>query len=392
MKTLLCTVLLALSALSAAAPAAIPPVPPAPALRPAPAAPLLPARAYILLDFHSGKVLAEKKADERMEPASLTKLLTAYTVFQALASGKIKLSDQVTISEKAWKSEGSRMFVQVGTQVSVDDLLKGMIVQSGNDATIALAEHTAGGETTFVALMNQTAQGLGMKNSHFTNSTGLPDPELYITARDIALLARAFIRDSPEFYKYYSMQEFTYNNIKQYNRNMLLWRDIGADGVKTGHTESAGFCLVSSALRDNMRLIASVLGATSEKERADQSQALLNYGFRFFETQRLYSAAQPLKTAAIWKGASKELKLGLSEDLYVTIPRGQYGQLKALIEMDKIIIAPAAKEAKYGMVKITLGDEVVAERPLIALQAVEQGGWWRRLVDSIRLWINRWLN
>lgn len=384
MKVLLCTVLLAFSALAAAAPA--PAVPAAPVLRPAPAAPILPARAYILLDLHSGKVLAEQKADERMEPASLTKLLTAYTVFQALSSGKIKLSDRVTISEKAWKSEGSRMFVQVGDQVGVDDLLKGMIVQSGNDATIALAEHTAGSETTFVALMNQTAQLLGMKNSHFTNSTGLPDPELYITARDIALLSRALIQDFPEYYKYYAIKEFSYNNIKQYNRNMLLWRDIGADGVKTGHTESAGFCLVSSALRDNMRLVAVVLGAKSEKERADQSQELLNYGFRFFETQRLYSAAQPLKTTRIWKGASKELKLGLSEDLYVTIPRGQYGQLKATMEMDKTIIAPAAKNEKHGTVKVTLGDEVVAERPLIALQAVEQGGWWRRLIDTIKLW------
>ncbi len=382
MKALLCIVLLAFSSLLHAAPA------PVAALQPTPAAPMLAARAYILLDFHSGKVLAQRKADERMEPASLTKLLTAYTVFQAVASGKIKLGDQVTISEKAWKSEGSRMFVQVGTRVSVDDLLKGMIVQSGNDATIALAEHTAGDETTFVALMNQTAQLLGMKNSHFTNSTGLPDPELYITARDSALLARALIRDFPDYYKYYAIKEFSYNSIKQYNRNTLLWRDIGADGVKTGHTESAGFCLVSSALRDNMRLVAAVLGATSKKERADQSQALLNYGFRFFETQRLYSAAQPLKTTTIWKGASKELKLGLSEDLYVTIPRGQYRLLKAVMEMDKTIIAPAAKDAKYGMVKITLGDEVVAERPLVALQPVALGGWWRRLVDTIRLWFH----
>jgi len=383
MKILLCTVLLVFSALSAAAPA---PLPGAPALRPVPAAPILPARAYILLDFHSGKVLAEQNADERMEPASLTKLLTAYTVFQSLDSGKIKLSDQVTISEKAWRSEGSRTFVQAGSKVSVEDLLKGMIVQSGNDATIALAEHTAGSEATFVTLMNQNAQLLGMNSSHFTNSTGLPDPELYITARDIALLTHALIRDFPQYYTYYAIKEFSYNNIRQYNRNMLLWRDIGADGVKTGHTESAGFCLVSSALRDNMRLVAAVLGAKSEKERADQSQELLNYGFRFFETQRLYSAAQPLKTTRIWKGASRELKLGLSEDLYVTIPRGQYGQLKAAMEMDKIIIAPAAKDKKYGTVKITLGDEAVAERPLVALQAVEQGGWWRRLVDSIRLW------
>ncbi len=381
MKVLLCTVLLVFSAWTAAAPA-----PAAPALRPVPAAPMLPARAYILLDFHSGKVLAEQKADERMEPASLTKLLTAYTVFQALSSGKIKLADQVTISEKAWKSEGSRTFVRAGSKVSVEDLLKGMIVQSGNDATIALAEHTAGSEATFVTLMNQNAQLLGMKNSHFTNSTGLPDPDLYITARDIALLAHALIRDFPDYYQYYSMKEFSYNNIKQYNRNMLLWRDIGADGVKTGHTESAGFCLVSSALRDDMRLIAAVLGAKSEKERTDQSQELLNYGFRFFETQRLYSAAQSLKTTRIWKGASRELKLGLSEDLYVTLPRGQYGHLKAVMEMEKTIIAPAEKDNQYGMVKITLGDEVVAERPLVALQAVEQGGWWRRLVDSIRLW------
>lgn len=376
-------VLLALLAPAQAAPS---PAAPAAAVQPVPAAPAIAARAYILLDFNSMRVLAESHADERMEPASLTKLMTAYAVFKELAAGKIKLTDQVTVSDQAWRSEGSRMFAKVGSKVMLEDLLKGMIIQSGNDASMALAEHVGGSEKGFVALMNQYAQELGMNHSHFTNSTGLPDPDLYITAHDIALLARAVIREFPEYYKYYSIKEFTYNNITQFNRNLLLWREQGVDGVKTGHTESAGFCLVASALRDDMRLISAVLGTKDEKARAQESLELLNYGFRFYETRRLYAAGQPLYTLPIWKGAEKTLPLGLRDDLYVTVPRGQYKNLTAAMEVDARIMAPAAKGQAFGAVKITLGGDVIAKPPLVALHDVAQGGLWRRMIDSIRLW------
>ena len=341
------------------------------------------------MDFHSGDTLAGKNADQRMEPASLTKLMTAYTVFKELATGKIKLTDQATISERAWRSEGSRSFVKVNTKVGLEDLLKGMIVQSGNDATVALAEHAAGSEESFVALMNQHAKEIGMAQSHFTNSTGLPDPGLYVTAADMAKLAFALIHDFPEYYKWYSVKEFTYNGITQYNRNKLLWRDIGVDGVKTGHTDSAGYCLVSSAEHDGMRLISVVLGAESENSRAKESEQLLNYGFRFYETHALYAAGKTLGTARIWKGVSKELPLGLSEDLYVTVPRGQYKNLAAALEMDRRIIAPASKGERRGAVKVSMGGKVLAERPLVALQDVAQGGWWRRLVDTVKLWFSK---
>lgn len=373
-------VLLALLGTAQAAPS------PTAAVQPVPAAPALAARAYVLMDFSSMRMLAENRADERMEPASLTKLMTAYAVFKEIATGKLKLTDPVTISDQAWRSEGSRMFVKVGTKVALEDLLKGMIIQSGNDASVALAEHVGGSEKGFVTLMNQYAQALGMSRSHFTNSTGLPDPELYITARDIALLARALISEFPEHYKYYSIKEFTYNSITQYNRNLLLWRDQGVDGLKTGHTESAGFCLVTSALRDDMRLIAVVLGTKDEKSRAQESLELLNYGYRFYETHRLYAAGQPLYTLPIWKGAEKTLRLGLRDDLYVTVPRGQYKNLTAAMEVDARIMAPAAKGQAFGAVKITLGGDVIAKPALVALHDVAKGGLWRRMIDSIRLW------
>jgi len=356
------------------------------AAQPIPAAPSVAARAYALMDFHSGDILAQNNADQRMEPASLTKLMTAYAVFKELATGKIKLTDQASISEKAWRTEGSRTFVKVNTKVGLEDLLKGMIVQSGNDATVALAEHAAGSEESFVALMNQHAKEIGMEHSHFTNSTGLPDPELYVTAADMAKLARALIRDFPEYYKWYSVKEFTYNGITQYNRNKLLWRDTGVDGVKTGHTDAAGYCLIASAKHDDMRLISVVLGTESENSRAKESEQLLNYGFRFYETHALYAAGKPLGTARVWKGVSRDLPLGLSEDLYVTVPRGQYKNLTAALEVDMRIIAPASKGERHGAVKVSLGDKVLATRPLVALQDVAQGGWWRRLVDTVKLW------
>ena len=377
---------LVLLALLAPVQAASSPAAPAAAMQPVPAAPALAARASFLLDFHSLRVLAENNADERMEPASLTKLMTAYAVFKELATGKLKLTDPVTISEHAWRSEGSRMFVKVGSKVMLEDLLKGMIIQSGNDASVALAEHVGGSEKGFVALMNQYAQALGMNRSHFTNSTGLPDPELYITARDIALLARALIHEFPEHYKYYSIKEFTYNSITQYNRNLLLWRDQGVDGVKTGHTESAGFCLVTSVLRDDMRLISVVLGTRDEKSRAQESLELLNYGYRFYETHRLYAAGQTLYTLPIWKGAEQSLRLGLHDDLYITVPRGQYKKLTAAMEVNARIIAPIAKGKAFGAVKIALGDDVIAKPPLVALHEVAKGSVWRRTIDSIRLW------
>ncbi|MBI3343330.1 MAG: D-alanyl-D-alanine carboxypeptidase [Gammaproteobacteria bacterium] len=356
------------------------------AAQPIPAPPSVAARAYALMDFHSGDILAQNNADQRMEPASLTKLMTAYAVFKELATGKIKLTDQASISEKAWRTEGSRTFVKVNTKVALEDLLKGMIVQSGNDATVALAEHAAGSEESFVALMNQHAKEIGMEHSHFTNSTGLPDPELYVTAADMAKLARALIRDFPEYYKWYSVKEFTYNGITQYNRNKLLWRDIGVDGVKTGHTDAAGYCLIASAKHDDMRLISVVLGTESENSRAKESEQLLNYGFRFYETHALYAAGKPLGTARVWKGVSRDLPLGLSEDLYVTAPRGQYKNLTAALEADMRIIAPAGKGERHGAVKVSLGDKVLATRPLVALQDIAQGGWWRRWVDTVKLW------
>lgn len=353
---------------------------------PTPAAPQTKAKSYIIQDFHSGAILAEDKADERMEPASITKVMATYVIFGELKSGQLKLGDQVLVSEKAWKMPGSRTFVDVGKRVSVGDLLNGVIIQSGNDATVALAEHLAGSEDTFADLMNQQAKRLGMTNTHYVNSTGLPDPQHYTTARDIATLSRALIRDFPEYYEYYGVRKFDYNGITQYNRNKLLWRDPTVDGIKTGHTESAGYCLASSAVRDGMRLITVVLGDESEESRATSSMALINYGFRFFETHKLYAAGQPIKEVHIWKGASERLALGLAQDLYVTFPRGHYKKLKATADVQRDIIAPAGRHQRYGTLNLSLDDKVLVEQPLVALQAVESGGFFHRMADSMRLW------
>lgn len=350
-----------------------------------PAPPEIGSKAYILADFNSGRVLAESNADERLEPASLTKIMTAYVVFRELAAGHLKLDDQVRISEKAWRTEGSRMFAQVGTQVPVEALLKGMIIQSGNDASVALAEHIAGDEAVFAQMMNQQAERLGMKDTHYKNSMGLPDPEHYTTARDLVTLTRAMIEEFPEFYKWHAIKEFEFNGIKQHNRNRLLWRDPTVDGVKTGHTQGAGFCLVASSVRDSMRLISVVMGAKSDNDRANANQALLNYGYRFFETRPIYKANEKLSETRVWKGEDTEVALGLERDFYVTFPRGQYDTLKAGMEIDGTIIAPVKQGDRLGTVKVTFNDQTVGQLDLVALKAVNRGGFFRRTLDQARL-------
>ena len=376
MKAFTTLLLLAAAILVATARAAVP-VPQAPAVN---------ARAYLVEDFHSGQTIAEKNPDQRVEPASITKLMSAYVIFQEIRNGTLSLEDRVQISEKAWRTPGSRMFVEVGTQVSVADLLKGMIIQSGNDATVALAEKVAGTEASFASLMNHHAAQLGMSGSHFVNSTGLPDPQHYTTAHDIARIAHALIEEFPEYYQWYSERQFTYNGITQYNRNKLLWRDESVDGIKTGHTDSAGYCLVTSAERGGMRLISVVLGTKSEEARADASQALLNYGFRFFETHKLYEGNNKLTRARIWKGATENVDVGLRDTLYVTIPRGQYNNLDAAMQLREQIIAPVSQDEVLGRVLIRLGDQLVAEKDLVALQPVDEGNFWQRIVDEALLY------
>ncbi len=348
-----------------------------------PVPPQIAATGHLLMDFHSGEVLAENNADKRLEPASLTKIMTAYTVFKELEEGNITLNDQVLVSKKAWKTPGSRMFIEVGKQVSVDDLIHGMIISSGNDACVALAEHVAGSEESFAALMNKHALELGMENSHFTNSTGLPDPNLYTTPEDILKVTRAIIREFPQFYPLYSIKAYSYNDIKQKNRNLLLWRDSSVDGVKTGHTEAAGYCLVTSAKRDNMRLMSVVMGTASDQARAKESQTLLNFGFRFFQTHRLFNARQPLKELRVWKGDSDHLNLGLEEDLYITIPRGSYDKLVARIRIEDNILAPVSQGQVLGRVILEHDGETIKEAPLVALHNVREGGIIHNLIDQV---------
>src|SRR5271168_961053 len=362
------------------------PAPPAPAASISiPTPPQLDARAYILVDYRTDKILAAKDAVARVEPASLTKLMTAYIVFQELAAGKLKLDEQVTVSEHAWRSEGSRTFIELGKPVSVQDLILGMIVQSGNDATIALAERVAGTEETFAQLMNAEANRLGMTATHFENSSGLPSPQHYTTARDMSLLAIAMIRDFPQYYKYYSIREFEHNGIKQQNRNGLLEKDPSVDGLKTGHTDSAGFCLVTSALRDGMRLVSVVLGSTSMKARENASSALLNYGFTFYDTRLLVKAGTALASARVWKAQRSPVDLGLKDDLYVTLPRGE-ADLKTAADVLPRLIAPLASDANVGSLRVLAGGQTLQTLPLHPLQAVASGGWWRRLIDTIHLW------
>ena len=350
-----------------------------------PSPPQLAAKSYVLMDGASGKVLVENNGDQRLPPASLTKLMTAYIATLEIRRGQIGENDPVTVSENAWRTGGSRMFIKVGTQVSVSDLLHGIIIQSGNDASIALAEYIAGSEDAFADMMNETAEKLGMKNSHFMNATGLPHPEHYSSAHDMAILARAIINEDQEHYAIYSQKEFFWNNIKQGNRNLLLWRDSTVDGLKTGHTEEAGFCLVASAVRDGARMITSVFGTDSEKTRAAETQKLLTYGFRFFETQTFYKAGQELTQAQVWKGTTRQVKAGLAQDLSLTLPKGQVKQLKASMVLEPQLVAPLKQGDVIGKVEVKLGEEVVHSADLIALEPVEEGGFFRRLWDSIRL-------
>ncbi len=354
---------------------------------PIPAPPQIGADSFQLIDFSSGRIIAEARADERVEPASLTKLMTAYTAFHALRQGQITLQDQAHVSEKAWRTDGSRMFIEVNTRVSVEDLLRGMIIQSGNDASVALAEHVAGSEEAFLGLMNRYAKLLGMTGSSFMNTTGLPAEGHYVTARDVAILARAIISEFPEYYRWYSEREFTYNGIRQFNRNSLLWRDDSIDGVKTGYTDAAGYCLVASAERSGMRLISVVTGMASPEAREDASQALLDYGFRFYETHKLYSGGEEITTARVWKGTPPEASLGLTEDLYVTVPRGQYDALEAIMDLRSELMAPLSAGAQVGSVRITLDDVEISNMPLMALHEVPEASLWTRIKDEVTLWL-----
>ena len=355
-------------------------------MQPVPAPPIIGAKSYLVVDGNTGHELASLEPDKALAPASLTKLMTAYAIFRALRENQIALDDQVTVSEKAWRTPGSRMFIEVGTPVTVQDLLLGMIVQSGNDASVALAEHVAGTESVFAEVMNQYATALGMHSSHFENATGLPGEQHYSTARDIATLARAIIREFPVYYQWYSVKEFEYNDINQNNRNLLLWRDSSVDGMKTGHTDDAGYCLVSSAKRDGMRIVSVVLGTASGKSRVEGSQALINYGFRFFETKLLYKAGEPVTNARIWKAVKEYTPLGLPEDLYITVPRGSYDSVESVLNIPAVLVGPVWEGQPLAELKVSLnGDDLVSE-PLRALNDNPRGSFWQRARDGVKLW------
>lgn len=353
---------------------------------PIPAAPSVDVRSYVLMDHHSGRFLAEKDADAPMEPASLTKLMTAYAAFKALKENRLRLDEPVTISERAWRAEGSRTFVQVGTQVPVEVLLKGMIVQSGNDATIALAERIGGTEEAFAQLMNEYAKRLGMKNSRFENSAGMPGPSHRTSARDMAILTQALIREFPDYYRWYSLREYTWNDITQPNRNGLLARDPSVDGVKTGHTETAGYCLVTSANRQGMRLISVVLGAPTWKGREDSSAALLNYGYTFFETRRIKGRGETVLKPRLYKGEEEFVALVPARDIYVTVGRGAAARLRTEAHVREPLIAPLAAGAPMGELTVSDGATVVARVPLVPAKAAPAGGWWAALTDTVALW------
>ena len=349
-----------------------------------PIAPVLDAQSYLLVDYISGVELASKNPNKRIEPASITKLMTAYVLYDELENNNITLEDRVLVSEKAWKMEGSRMFVEGGKKVPLERMLHGLIVQSGNDAAVALAEHVAGSESAFVDKMNATAVKLGMDSTHYVNASGMPNKAHYTTARDIVKLSSALIKNHPKLYELYKIKEYTYNGIKQYNRNKLLWRDKTVDGMKTGHTESAGFCLVASAERNKMRLISVMLGAKDDKSRADYSQQLLEFGFRFFETHKLYESNSVLAEARIWKGVTDKVPTGTINGLYVTIQKGHYEKLQGMMELFKDIDAPIQRGDLLGKAIIKDGDIIVAELPLVALEPGDAGGMWTSVTDSIK--------
>lgn len=347
-----------------------------------PAAPSLSSKAYLLIDHNSDKILAEKNIHEKIEPASLTKIMTMYVIDHEIKNGNLHLNDEIQISNKAWRAQGSRMFLEVGKKVPVAELIKGIIIQSGNDACIAMAEHIAGSESAFADLMNGYAKMLGMNNTNFVNATGLPDENHYTTAYDLALLTKAVIRDFPEEYNIYSQKSFTFNNIEQFNRNRLLWRNNVVDGVKTGFTDNAGYCLVASGKRGDMRLTTIILGSQNDDVRINEANKLLIWGFRFFETHLVHNATQSLQNARIWMGDAKQLSLGLPQDLYVTIPHGQFNKLDITMNIPKVIKAPLQQGSRIGTYKVALQDQVIIEQPIIALDTVKTGGIWNRLKDT----------
>ncbi|MDP3124126.1 MAG: D-alanyl-D-alanine carboxypeptidase family protein [Thiobacillus sp.] len=369
-----CVSLLLLSSVSALA--AVPPPPP------------LIAKSYVLMDATSGAVLVNQQGDERLPPASLTKLMTAYIATLKIQRGELKESDLVTISEKAWRMGGSKMFVQVGNQVSVSDLFHGIVIQSGNDASVALAEHIAGSEEAFASLMNTEAKRLGMRNTHFANATGWPAPDHYSTARDMAILAHAIINADPVHYAIYAQKYFLWNGIKQPNRNLLLWRNDGVDGLKTGHTEEAGYCLVASAKKNDQRMIAAVFGTSSEAARATETAKLLGYGFLFYETKTFHKKSEVLAQAPVWKGAARSVKVGVNADMTMSMPRGEAAQFSTQTVLNSTLIAPLKQGDVVGKVEIRRGDKVLKSVDLVALETVEQGGFFRRVWDSIRLFFN----
>ena len=350
-------------------------------------APALAANAWVLVDHNTGQVLASKDPDLRIEPASLTKLMTAYLTFSALKAGTIAPEQPVNVSEAAWRQEGSRMFIEPNKPVTVQELIRGVIVQSGNDACVALSELIAGSEEAFAALMNREAKRLGMTNTNFANSTGLPDPALYTTANDLALLASAIIRDFPEYFELYSLKEYSYNNITQPNRNRLLWMDSTVDGMKTGHTSAAGYCLVSTALRGPRRLISVVLGTASDGVRAQESLKLLNFGFQFFDTVKLYSADQALSQFRVWKGKENEVGAGFTSDFVLSLPKGQADKVEASLESLQPVLAPLQKGQQIGTLKLSVEGKVLGEYPVVALQDVEVAGFFGRFWDALVLWI-----
>ncbi|WP_376717186.1 D-alanyl-D-alanine carboxypeptidase family protein [Halomonas piscis] len=349
-----------------------------------PAAPTLAASSWILMDANSGHILARQNADKRLPPASLTKLMTAYLVERELNQGSIEPDDKVNVSEKAWRTGGSKMFIEVGNQVSVEKLLHGIVIVSGNDASVAMAEHLAGGEAQFADLMNQHASRLDMENTHFKNATGLPVEGHYSSAHDLARLTRHIINDYPEHYKMYSERSFTYGGIEQPNRNRLLWRDPSADGLKTGWTDAAGYCLVSSAKRDEMRLIAVVMGTKSEEARVQETQKLLSYGFRFYDTRHLYERGAVLASPRVWGGEIDKVRVGVDSEVTMTLPRNRSEELQARLNLDSDLSAPVAKGDEVGTLEVTLGDKVVGTRALVALEDVEEGGLFKRLMDQVK--------
>jgi D-alanyl-D-alanine carboxypeptidase (penicillin-binding protein 5/6) len=381
----------ALGLAAAQTPAPKPALPPASDALPIPAPPKVAGTSWVLMDYASGNVLAGEGYDTRLEPASITKVMTSYVIAAEIAGGKVKATDQVMMSENAWRkggagTDGSYSGFEVNKTAPLEQMEKGMAVQSGNDAAIALAEHVAGSEDAFASLMNAYAARIGMKNSHFLNATGLSEQGHFSTARDLALLGRAFIRDYPKTYAYNKIKEFTVGPITQPNRNLLLWRDSTVDGIKTGHHSGAGYCLMASALRGDQRLISVVMGSTSENQRASDSLALLNWGFRFFETHKLYDAGKAIAKQKVWKGDTAEVNLGVAEPMLVTVPRGRYAQLKPSMDVPKSLVAPIEQGQKIGTVKVVLDGKVIAQRPLVAINAVEEGGFFKRLWDEFWMW------